>query len=99
VPLEPIRWTSLAKVLVSLKIFPSDVDVDRESLKRNIEKTLPNYASVHQFEEEPIAFGLVAIIAHVLLPEDKTGGIDEVESNLKKIAEISDFQTLMVRRV
>jgi translation elongation factor EF-1beta len=71
----------LAKVLVSLKIFPSDVDVDRESLK------------------EPIAFGLVAIIAHVLLPEDKAGGIDEVESNLKKIAEISDFQTLTVRRV
>jgi translation elongation factor aEF-1 beta len=89
----------LAKVLVSLKIFPSDVDVDRESLKRKIEETLPNYASVHQFEEEPIAFGLVAIIAHVLLPEDKTGGIDEVESNLKKIAEISNFQTLTVRRV
>jgi translation elongation factor aEF-1 beta len=89
----------LAKVLVSLKIFPSDVDVDRESLKRKIKKMLPNYASVYQFEEEPIAFGLVAIIAHVLLPEDKTGGIDEVESNLKKIAEISDFQTLTVRRV
>jgi elongation factor 1-beta len=89
----------LAKVLVSLKIYPSDINIDRESLKRNIEKRLPNYASVYQFEEEPIAFGLVAIIVHVLMPEDKTGGIDEVESNLKKIAEISDFQTLMVRRV
>jgi translation elongation factor aEF-1 beta len=89
----------LAKVLVSLKIFPSDVDVDRESLKKNIEKTLPSYASVYQFEEEPIAFGLVAVIAHVLLPEDKTGGIDEVESSLRKLSEISDFQTLTVRRV
>jgi len=89
----------LARVLVSLKIFPSDIDVNREVLKRQIEKSLPLYASVYQFEEEPIAFGLIAIIAHILIPEDKAGGIDEVESSLRKIEEISDFQTLMVRRV
>jgi len=89
----------LARVLVSLKIFPSDIDVNREALKKEIRKNLPSYASVYQFEEEPIAFGLVALIAHILLPEDRSGGIDEVESNLRKITEISDFQTLMVRRV
>ncbi len=89
----------MARVLVSLKIFPSDVDVDREALKKEIKDGLPVYASIYQFEEEPIAFGLVAVIAHILMPEDKTGGIDEVESSLKKIEEISDFQTLMVRRV
>jgi elongation factor 1-beta len=89
----------LARVLVSIKIFPSNVDVDREALKQKIKETLPNYTSVYQFEDEPIAFGLVAVIAHVLMPEDKTGAVDEVESSLKKLAEISDFQTLMVRRV
>jgi len=89
----------LARVLVSLKIFPSDIDVNRESLKMEIRKNLPSYASVYQFEEEPIAFGLVALIAHILLPEDQSGGIDEVESSLRRITEISDFQTLMVRRV
>jgi translation elongation factor aEF-1 beta len=87
------------RVLVSLKIFPSDVDVDREALKKEIEKTLPDFASVYQFEEEPIAFGLVAVIAHVLVPEDKDGAIDEVETSLKKISKISDFQTIMARRV
>jgi translation elongation factor EF-1beta len=35
----------------------------------------------------------------VLVPEDREGSIDEVESCLKKIEKISDFQTLMVRRV
>ena len=87
------------KVMVSLKIFPSDVDVDREVLKKDIENALPDYASVYKFEEEPIAFGLVAVIAHLLVPEDRDGAIDEVESNLKKVSKISDFQTLMVRRV
>ena len=89
----------MAKVSVSLKIFPSDVDVNRDALKMKIEKSLPEYASVYKFEEEPIAFGLVALIAHILMPEDKAGAIDEVESSLRKIGEISNFQTLMVRRV
>jgi translation elongation factor aEF-1 beta len=87
------------KVMVSLKIFPSDIDVDREALKKEIEKALPDFASVYRFEEEPIAFGLVAVIAHVLVPEDREGSIDEVESSLKKMDKISDFQTIMVRRV
>jgi len=89
----------LARVLVSLKIFPSDINIDREALKKKIEDSLPDFASVYKFEEEPIAFGLVAIIAHVLVPEDKAGGIDEVEAALKNIDEISNFQALTIRRV
>ena len=87
------------RVLVSMKIFPTGIEIDREVLKKDIERTLPDYTSVYKFEEEPIAFGLVAIIAHILVPEDRDGSIDEVESSLKKIDKISDFQTLMVRRV
>jgi elongation factor 1-beta len=86
-------------VLVSLKIFPSDINVDREKLKKYIIKSLPKYASIHSFEDEPIAFGLVALITHIILPEEKAGGIDEVESNLKNLDSISDIQTLMVRKL
>jgi elongation factor 1-beta len=89
----------LAKVLVSLKIFPSNVEVNRDALKKEIERNLPEYCSVYKFEEEPIAFGLVALLTDILIPEDKTGGITEVENSLKKIEKISDYQTLMVRRV
>jgi len=84
---------------MSLKIFPSDVNVDLDVLKKKIEDCLPEFASVYKFDEEPIAFGLVAIIAHILVPEDKAGGIDEVETALKKIGEISNFQALTIRRV
>ena len=89
----------MARVLVSLKIFPSDIDVSLSVLRKEIEKSLPGYASVYKFEEEPIAYGLVALITHILIPEDKAGGVDEVETTLRKIGKISDFQTLMVRRV
>jgi len=42
---------------------------------------------------------LVAIIAHILVPEDRAGGVDEVEEALKGIEEISNIQTLTVRRL
>ena len=89
----------MARVLVSMKIFPSDININLDSLKKEIEKNLPSYASVYKFDEEPIAFGLVALIAHILMPEDKSGGIDEIESKLQKMEHISELQTLMVRRV
>ena len=89
----------MAKVLVSMKIFPSDVGIDLDLLKKKIEEALPSYASVYRFDEEPVAFGLVALIAHILLPEDRSGGMDEVESSLQEIEEISQLETQTVRRV
>lgn len=88
----------MARVVVSLKIFPADVEVNLDALKEKIRGSLPNYASVYKFEEEPIAFGLVALIAHIILPEDQAGGMDEVERRIHGISEVSDIQTIMVRR-
>jgi elongation factor 1-beta len=89
----------LGKIVISFKIFPSEATVDLSLLKEKIEKGLPEFASVHGFAEEPIAFGLKALIAHIILPEDRSGILDEVENYLLKIGEISQIETLMVRRV
>lgn len=89
----------MSKVVVSIKIFPSDITIDLAILKEKVEKNLPEYASVYKFVEEPIAFGLVALIAHIVIPEEKSGGLGEIEERLQKINEISEIQTLMVRRI
>ena len=89
----------MAKVLISIRVFPSDIDVDLEMLKDKIKSSLPEYASVYGFREEPIAFGLNALIAHIVLPEDKAGGIEEVESSLEGIEEISQFETQGITRI
>lgn len=89
----------MAKVLVSMKIFPSDITIDLDQLKKKIEKELPKYASVYRFNEEPIAFGLTALIAHIVIPEETPGGSDEVEKQLQKIDEISQIEPMMIRRI
>lgn len=88
----------MGKVIISFKIFPSDANVGLDSLQRTIEEQLPEFASVYGFAKEPIAFGLAALIAHIVLPEDRDGGLDEVEKRLQKIDAISQIQTLMVRK-
>jgi translation elongation factor aEF-1 beta len=89
----------MAKVLVSMKIFPTGTDIDLNLLKQRIEKTLPVDSSIYKFAEEPVAFGLNALIAHVLLPEEKSGGLEEVEQSIQKINGVSQIQMVMVRRV
>ena len=80
-------------------MFPEDPAVDYNVLKERIKSLLPSYASVYRFDEEPIAFGLVAMITHVLFPEDQDGAMDKVEAILKKVPGISQIEVLMVRRV
>lgn len=88
----------MGSVVVSYKIFPVDITVDFDKLKKKIEDSLPKFASIYGFGEEPIAFGLNALIAHIKIPEDKSGVLDEVEKRFEGISEISQVQPGMVRR-
>ena len=88
----------MGSVVVSYKIFPVDITVDFNELREKIKGCLPEFASIYGFGEEPIAFGLNALIAHIKIPEDKSGVLDNLESNLKQISEISQVQSVMVRR-
>ena len=89
----------MAKVMVSMKIFPVDIVSDLTQLQDRIRKTLEGSATVYKFEEEPVAFGLVAVVAHILMPEDVDGRMDEVEQRLKSMEGISEVQVLVSRRV
>jgi elongation factor 1-beta len=88
----------MAKVLASIKIFPTEANIDLNALKTQIQGSLPAGATVQRFEEDPIAFGLVALIAHVLLPEDVEGKMDEVEERIRSVESVSEIQVQRVVR-
>ena len=89
----------MGKVMVSMKIFPSDIISDMKGFQENIRKTLEGKATIYKFDEEPVAFGLVAVVAHVVMPEDIEGRMDEVEQLLKNLNGVSEVQVLVSRRV
>jgi len=88
----------MAKVLAIVKIFPKSIETNLESLKDEIRKALSSDVTVHSFNEEPIAFGLVALIANVLM-EDSTGNIDRVELSINDLADVSQIEVMRVMRI
>ncbi len=88
----------MGSVIITYKVFPTGVEVNFDDLKKKIEANLPQYATIDGYGEEPIAFGLKALLMQVRFPEDKSGVLDDLEKKLEGISEVSQLQTLMVRR-
>jgi len=87
----------LAKVVAQIKIFPTETTVDLSELRKKIEQALPPQTSVARFDEEPIAFGLVALVARVVMPEEE-GRMDKVEEVLKSVENVGEIQVVNVWR-
>jgi elongation factor 1-beta len=88
----------MAQVLAVVKIFPKSIETNLESLKDEVRKALTSDFTIHSFNEEPIAFGLVALIANILM-EDSTGKIDRMESSINDLADVSQIEVTRVMRI
>jgi translation elongation factor aEF-1 beta len=88
----------LGTVIVTYKVFPEDIVKNFDSLKKLIEEKVPKNSTVSGYGEEPVAFGLVALLVQVRFPEDQSGLVDEFETELGKIQGVSQVQTMDVRR-
>jgi elongation factor 1-beta len=88
----------MGRIKVVYKVFPEDIVESFGDLKKKIEACLPDSSSVEGYDEEPIAFGLKALLVQVAFPEDETGVVDKFETDLEKIDGVSQVQTVMVRR-
>ena len=89
----------MGRIKVVYKVFPEDIVESFGDLKKKIEACLPDSSSVEGYDEEPIAFGLKALLVQVTFPEDETGIVDKFETDLEKIDGVSQVQTVMVRRI
>ena len=87
----------MAKVIAQIKIFPTETTVDLVELRKMVERALPAGTAVARFDEEPIAFGLVALVARVAMPEAE-GQMDKVEEALKSVENVGEIQVVNVWR-
>jgi elongation factor 1-beta len=88
----------MGAVLVTYKVFPEDILPSFDALKEKIKAVLPEFAKLEGYGEEPVAFGLVALLVQIRYPEDKSGLVDEFEEKLAKIPGVSQAQTFQIRR-
>lgn len=88
----------MGEVVATIKLMPESPDVDLENIKKNIEASIPEGTELHKIEEEPIAFGLVALNVLVIV-DDGEGGTEAAEASFAELDDISNVEVTDVRRL
>ncbi len=82
---------------VKIRILPTSPEVDLEKLKKTIKKIVEKTGGKNcSFEEEPIAFGLKAVIAFFAWPEQLE--LEHLENSINEVEEVSSLQVIDMRR-
>lgn len=83
--------------LIKIKIMPSSLETDLEEIKQKAEEIIKkNEGKNCNFEEQPVAFGLKAVIAGFEI--DEALPLELIEENLKNIKEINSVDIIDMRR-
>ena len=88
----------MGEVLTTMKIMPDSPEEDLEAIKATIESSMPEGAKIHEIAEEPIAFGLVAVILQIIT-EDGEGGSEAVEEMVQAIDGVASIEITGVGRL
>ncbi|MBS7611371.1 elongation factor 1-beta [Candidatus Bathyarchaeota archaeon] len=87
----------MARVLVKLRIFPESIDLDLKELAKHISEHLPENSRIEGVGEEPIAFGLNALLLLISMP-DEEGFMNEVEEAIRATQGVNEIQIISVSR-
>ena len=88
----------MGKVAAKIKVMPSGTDVDLDELQERLEQSLPEGAKINGFERDDVAFGLVALLPTVVVPDD-AGGTEAVEEAFSGVADVESVAVENVGRI
>jgi elongation factor 1-beta len=87
----------MGTAVVKIKVMPISPDVDLEKIKEEVKSKVGGMGGKGcNIEEEPIAFGLKAIIAFFAWPEEAE--LENLEESLQKIEDVNSVQVIDIRR-
>ena len=88
----------MATAGIQFKIMPEGVEVNLEELKEKIKEKINSFESgvFNDSKEEPIAFGLKALIVTFALSEEEE--TEEVEKSINELEEVSSVELIDYRR-
>ncbi|MCF7800323.1 elongation factor 1-beta [Candidatus Babeliales bacterium] len=87
----------MGTALIKIKIMPTSPDIDLEKIKNSAHSVISeNKGSNIMFDEEPIAFGLKAVIAAFDISEDDP--MEPLEEALRKIENVNSAEVIDMRR-
>ena len=83
--------------LVKIKVLPTSPEIDLEELKATILSMVEGKGGKNcKIDQEPIAFGLEALIVFFAWPEELE--LESLEDDINKLEDVSSTQILDMRR-
>lgn len=86
------------QVAAKLKVMPRSPEIDLDALEDRLTAALPEGTRINGFEREDVAFGLVAILPTVIVPDD-AGGTDALESAFAAVDGVESVSVEGVGRI
>ena len=89
----------MADVIVKLRVMPTDPGVDLQKMQTACEAKINEFGAsvIHSVNQEPIAFGLKALVIIFLINEQKSD-MEKLETNIKTISNVNSAEVIDVRR-
>ncbi|MCH7659752.1 MAG: elongation factor 1-beta [Euryarchaeota archaeon] len=88
----------MGKVAAKLKVMPQSPEIDLDELQDRLEGSLPEGAKINGFERDDVAFGLVALLPTVIVPDD-AGGTEAVEERFTEVEGVESVEVQNVGRI
>jgi elongation factor 1-beta len=83
--------------LIKIRLMPISPEINLEEIKTKSEEIIRSLDGQNcSFQEEPIAFGLKAVIASFALDESKE--LEGIENKLEAIENVNSIQVIDMRR-
>lgn len=87
----------MGNAIVKIKMMPTSPEADLEKIEEEARSILEkNEARNIGFEQEPIAFGLKAVYASFMWPEEKE--LDPLEQEFRKLNNVQSAEITDMRR-
>lgn len=87
----------MANLLVRVRIMPKEAETKPDQIKQDILRLNPKL-QIRSSSDEPIAFGLVALIAD-FVTDDIAGAMEEIEKAIRSSELVGEFDVLGTSRI
>jgi elongation factor 1-beta len=85
-------------LLARIKVLPTEADLDMNKVFESIQSNLPGEMIIKRRIEEPIAYGLVALVLDVQIPE-KDGIMESLENAVRLSEFVSEIEVLGISKL
>lgn len=87
----------MPNLLVRVKIMPKEAETQPQQIVDDIKKLNPKI-EIRSTKEDPIAFGLVALIAD-FVTDDEAGAMEAIENSIRRSELVGEFEVQGASRI